>query len=75
MVGTIDIGAEIERIERDLDDAEMAGIPRVTFSFFGGQAEEKKLLIAAVATIKKRGYDYELEYEDGEIYLVCKREA
>ena len=73
MEKTFDINAELERINKDIDDMEEAGMEQVSLSFFGGNSQEKQLLISAIALIKSRGYVHELDYEDGEIWLTIKK--
>ncbi len=75
MQKTINVGAEIERINRDIDEMESAGMQQITLSFFSGNSNERTFLLAAMAVVSARGYTYELDYEDGEILLTVRKVA
>lgn len=75
MDNKIDIEREIERIDKDLDDAEAAGIQQIIFDFFSGAENEREFIFAARAAAKKRGYDAVHTYEDGELVLIIRKVA
>lgn len=69
----MDIAGELERINQDIDDMIAQGKNEIQLSFFGGSAEEAQLVEAAIETVKARGFEHELDYEDGEIWLAVRR--
>ena len=69
----MDIAGELERVNRDIDDMIAHGKKEIQLSFFGGSAEEKQLISAVIDVIKARGFEHELDYEDGEIWLTVRR--
>lgn len=71
----IDIGAELERIKKDISDMEEAGMKQIFISFFSGAINEREFLLAARAMIKARGYAAVHEYdgENGELVLIIRR--
>ena len=71
----IDIGAELERIEKDLNDMEEAGMDQIFVSVFSGAKNEREFIAAARAFVKTRGYSSELEYEDDELVLIIRKVA
>lgn len=71
----IDIGAELERIKKDLRDIEETGIIQTTLSFFSGAENEREFLMAARAMVKARGYAAVHEYENGELLLIIRKVA
>ena len=75
MENKIDIGAELERIEKDVRDMEEAGIDQITLDFFAGAENERAFLIAARAFVKSLGYSAVHEYDDGELLLIIRKVA
>lgn len=71
----IDIGAELERIKRDINDMEEAGIKQTFLNFFPGAENERAFIFAASAYLKSRGYSGEFEYEDNELLLIVRKAA
>lgn len=71
----IDIGAELERIKKDLRDMEEAGVDQIFLDFFAGAENEREFLIAARALIKSRGYAAVHEYDDDELVLIIRKAA
>lgn len=71
----MDIAGELERVNRDIDDMIAHGKKEIQLSFFGGSAEEKQLISAVIDVIKARGFEHELDYEDGEIWLTVRKVA
>ena len=73
----IDIGAELERIEKDLKDMEESGTKQTILGFFAGAENERAFLIAARAFVKARGYAAVHEYdgENGELVLIIRKVA
>ena len=71
----IDISAELERIEKDLNDMEEAGMDQIFVSVFSGAENERAFLLAARAFVKARGYAAVHEYEDGELVLIIRKAA
>ncbi len=71
----IDIDDELERIKRDIDDMEAAGIKQAFLDFFAGAENEREFLVAARALVKQRGYACVHEYEDGELVLIVRKVA
>ena len=71
----IDIGAELERIGKDINDIEEAGINQTVLSFFSGAENERAFLLAARAYARSRGYSAVHEYEDGELVLIVRKVA
>lgn len=71
----IDIGAELERIGKDINDIEEAGINQTVLSFFSGAENERAFILAARAYAKSRGYASVCEYEDGELVLTIRKAA
>ena len=69
----MDIAGELERINQDIDDMVAHGKNEIQLSFFGGSAEEAQLVEAAIEAVKARGFEHELDYEDGEIWLTVRR--
>ena len=75
MKATIDMAGELERVNQDIDDIVAQGKNEIQLSFFGGSAEEAQLVEAAIEVVKSRGFKYELDYEDGEIWLTVRKTA
>ena len=73
MEKTFDINAELERIKRDLSDADEAGMTQITVDFFAGAKNEREFIIAAMAFVKTRGYTCDVEYDDGELLLIIRK--
>lgn len=73
MENKIDIERELERVERDIDDMEAAGMQQIVLDFFAGAENEKEFLAAARELIRSRGYKSETEYEDGELVLTVRK--
>lgn len=73
----IDIGAELERIEKDLNDMQESGKDQTILGFFAGAENERAFLIAARAFVKARGYAAVHEYdgENGELILIIRKVA
>ena len=71
----IDIGAELERIEKDLKDMEESGTKQTILGFFAGAENERACLIAARAFGKARGYAAVHEYDDDELVLIIRKVA
>ena len=71
----IDIGAELERIEKDLKDMEESGTKQTILGFFAGAENERAFLIAARAFVKARGYAAVHEYDDDELVLIIRKVA
>lgn len=69
----MDIAGELERVNQDIDDMVAQGKNEIQLSFFGGSAEEKQLISAVIDVIKARGFEHELDYEDGEIWLTVRK--
>lgn len=71
----IDIGAELERIEKDLKDMQESGKDQTILGFFAGAENERAFLIAARAFVKARGYAAVHEYDDDELVLIIRKAA
>lgn len=71
----IDIGAELERIEKDLNDMQESGKDQTILGFFAGAENERAFLIAARAFVKARGYAAVHEYDDDELVLIIRKVA
>lgn len=71
----IDIGAELERIGKDINDMEESGTNQTVLCFFRGAENERAFLLAARAFIKLRGYSAVHEYDDDELVLIVRKAA
>lgn len=71
----IDIEGELERINRDIDDMEEAGMEQIVLDFFGGSENEREFIFAARAAVKARGYEAVHEYDDGDLVLIIRKTA
>ena len=71
----IDIGAELERIKKDISEMEEAGMEQIMLDFFAGAENERAFLLAARAFVKARGYAAVHEYDDGELVLIIRKVA
>ncbi len=71
----IDISAELERIKKDINDMEEAGMDQIILDFFGGAENEREFISAARAMVKSRGYAAVHEYDDGELILIVRKVA
>lgn len=71
----IDIEGELERINRDIDDMEEAGMEQIVLDFFGGSENEREFIFAARAAVKARGYAAVHEYDDGDLVLIIRKAA
>ena len=71
----IDIGAELERIKKDISDTEESGAKQTILGFFAGAENERAFLMAARAFVKARGYAAVHEYDDDELVLIIRKVA
>ena len=69
----IDIGAELERIKRDINDMEESGIEQTVLDFFPGAENEREFILAARLFLKSHGYACVHEYDDGELLLIVRK--
>lgn len=74
-INKIDICAELERIKKDINDMEEAGMDQIILDFFGGAENEREFISAARAMVKSRGYAAVHEYDDGELVLIIRKVA
>ncbi len=77
MDNKIDIERELERINKDIDDMQAAGMKQTILDFFGGSENEREFIFAARAAVKARGYAAVHEYdgENGELLLIIRKVA
>lgn len=77
MDNKIDIERELERINKDIDDMQVAGMQQIVLDFFGGSENEREFIFAARAAVKARGYEAVHEYdgENGELLLIIRKVA
>ena len=75
MDNKIDIDRELERINKDIDDMQAAGMKQTILDFFGGSENEREFIFAARAAVKARGYEAVHEYEDDELVLIIRKVA
>lgn len=68
-----DVEAEIEELNRALSEIEAQGCNSARFDYFGGYENEKELIEALGDVCDERGYEHDIEYEDGEISLYVSR--
>lgn len=69
-----DVAAECDNIDKLINEIEESeGRVSFTIGYLGGYENEVELLDALKETIKARGYEYCIEYDEGEIFLTVEQ--
>ena len=73
----IDIENELESIEKDINEAEEAGLKQITLDYFAGAENEREFILAARKFVKELGWSAVHEYdgENGELLLIIRKTA